>query len=164
MNQEKIQKYFEEVREESKEILKKMETTGNLLRDKYMNFVKNLDGFFRKNCKNEVDWLEANTTQTQQGPQLKDKSKMNEFNQTVENFRNCVSKHDIGAENVLKGFEDEMQNMNEKFERGTEGCVKKQNEGDIKNCMKGLIEENASNIEKFYNEYSKTFDDFNKKF
>ena len=159
----KIEKLFGEVKEENQESFKKMEQYGKMMGDKYMNVVQRLDGFFRSKCSSQVQWLEENTTQSQQGPKLKDESKKGEFEKMVESFRNCVSQNEIGAEPTLRRFEEETEKVYYTFNSGVQNCVKSTNDADIKNCLKKLVVDNANETQKLYENFNAQFDELNKK-
>ena len=159
----RIEKLFGEVKEENLESFQKMEQFGKMMSDKYMNVVQKLDGFFRSKCSSQVQWLEANTVQSQQGPKLKDESKKAEFDKMVESFRNCVGKNEIGAEPTLRKFEEETEKIYYNFNSGVQTCFKSTNDADTKNCLKNLVVDNANETQRLYENFSIQFDDLNKK-
>lgn len=164
MNPEaKIQKLFGEVKEENKETFSKMEKYGKLLNDKYLSFVTKLDTYFRSKCPSQIKWLEANTVQTQQGPQLKDQSKRQEFEKAVDSFRSCVEQSDIGAETLLKKFEEDAESTYRKFSEGIQSCTKLSNDSEIKSCFKNLVVENSDETQKLFQHFDSQFDEFSKK-
>jgi hypothetical protein len=162
-NNAKIEKLFAEVKEENKDAFKKMENYGQMLSDKYMNVVRRLDGFFRGKCSNQVQWLESNTVQTQQGPKLKDESKRQEFDNMVESFRKCVEQNEIGAEPLLRKFEEETENVYYKFNNGVQACVKNTSDSEIKSCFRNLVVDNANETQRLFESFNVQFDDLNKK-
>jgi hypothetical protein len=164
MNPEaKMQKLFGEVKEENKETFSKMEQYGKLLNDKYLNFVTRLDTYFRTKCPSQVKWLEANTVQTQQGPQLRDQSKKQEFEKTIDSFRKCVEVNDPGSEPLLRKFEEEAENIYRKFSEGVQGCTRSNTDSEIKSCFKNLVVDNANDTQRLFQTFDSQFDEFTKK-
>jgi hypothetical protein len=159
----RIEKLFSEVKEENQDTFKRMENYGQMLSDRYMNLVRRLDGFFRGKCTSQVQWLENNTIQTQQGPKLKDESKRGEFDNMVNSFRNCVEQNEIGAEPVLRKFEEDTEKIYSKFNMGVQSCLKSNVDADIKNCFKNLVVDNANDTQKLFESFNFQFEELNKK-
>lgn len=162
-NNAKIEKLFLEVKEENQETFKKMENFGQMLSDKYTNLIRRLDGYFRGKCSQQVTWLEANTVQSQQGPKLKDESKKQEFDSMVESFRKCVEQNEVGAEPLLRKFEEETEKVYYKFNNGVQACVKSNSDSEIKSCLKNLVVANANDTQRLYESFNVQFEDMNRK-
>ncbi len=156
-------KIFEEVQNELKDLFKQAEATANQFRDKYFGVLGKVDALMRNKCKSQIDWLEAITEQTQQGPKLKDKSKAQELERTVNDLQNCVQKNDVGSQPLLVEFDDHMQQMSDKFNSGFGSCLKLQGDNDVKSCFKKLLQENLSDLGRFYETFGNKFDALNNK-
>lgn len=165
MNPEaKLEKLFGEVKEENRETFSKMEQYGKLLNDKYLSFINKLDTYFRSKCPAQAKWIEDNTVQTQQGPRLKDQSKRQELEKTLESFRTCVQNSDNGAETLLRKFEEDAESVYRKFSDGIQRCTKFSNDSEIKSCFKNLVVENVDDTQRLYQYFDSQFDEFSKKF
>ncbi len=159
----RVEKLFTEVKEENPDTFKKMEQYGKMLSDKYSNLITRLDGYFRTKCTSQIQWLEENATQTQQGPVLKDPSKRKDFENVVESLKECFSNNEIGAEPVLRKFEEETEKVYQKFNTEVQKCVKSNNDTEVKSCFKKLIGENLNDTQGLYENFTTQFDELNKK-
>jgi len=156
-------KAYEAVKQEFKDNFDAMSKRGQQFHEKYTSVLNKLDGFFRGKCGEYISWLESNTEQTKAGPVLRDQSKQGEFENTLNNLQKCVEKNDVGTTELLQNFERSLHEMSEKTNQSFARCLPIQEEGEIRDCLRGIVRENLRDMETFYGTYQDKFEQVNRK-
>lgn len=164
MDQEtKAKRIFDEVQNELKDSFAPLSEMGKNFKVKYENVIQKLDGYFRKHCNEQINWLESNTENTQNGPVLKDKSKSNEMQKVVNDLQQCIQKYDVGSQQVFSDFQQGMNSLEEKFHSQMNDCIKLKGENEMRNCFKSLVQGNLKELTNIYDVYNKHFDQMDSK-
>jgi hypothetical protein len=162
-NQQKIKKLLDEAEAEVEESVSRVVEAGNSFLGKYSSVLNKIDNILRSKCKAQYEWLEANTTQTPEGPKPKDKSKAEEFKNNLEDFGKCVDKNDLGSQQIMSSFAEDMNKISEKSTLFYQNCLKSNDDSQIKECFKKMFIMNAKEFDNFYSNYNTKFDELNNK-
>lgn len=162
-SQSKFQKIYTEVQNEFKDNFAAIGKKAESFKDRYTSVLGKLDVLFRNKCKNSIEWLETNTDQTEQGPVLKDKSKEAELEKNVKDLESCIKSNDVGSQELLMEFDEQMHGMSSKFNEGYQKCMSSKSEDELKTCFRSLVGDNIKKLDLFYDNYSQKFDGMNKK-
>ncbi len=157
------QKIIAEVQNEFKDQFDDMQKKSNSFQGVYTSVMKKLDSLFRNKCGKQMDWLEANTDQTEQGPVLKDQSKSKEFEQTVNEFDACVKSNDVGSQEAFMDLDNHMHKIEHSFRDGYGKCVAFKIYDESKACFRNLFGDNVKQMEIFYNNFTTKFEALNSK-
>ncbi len=159
----KITKIYREAQEELKGKLSSTTSGAEHFKQIYESVTKKLDSLFTSKCKSQIEWMEAHTDQTNQGPVLKDKSKQAEFEKVVNELSGCLQKNDVGSQEVFVDFDNKMHTIGNKANAANRKCTELKDDVSMKNCFKNSISESLEEMDQFYHQYTTKFEELNKK-
>jgi hypothetical protein len=163
MQQDRNQKLFFEVQKEFEDKIENLKTKSDRLGNLYSSVMKKFESFVRTKCGSHLEWIEANTNMTDNGPVLKDPTKQDEFESTITKFESCIKSNDSGVQDVLMEMDNTIKSAENNFSEAYQKCVAINSDEESKKCIRNVLSENLSSMENFYTQFTNKFESFNNK-